>query len=228
MFAADYDELSPRGIEQARALGHFWRSRTPPDAVFTGPARRHRDTARWCAEAACSDGLVWPEPEVVPGLDEHDAFNLVRVAVQRHVDDSELSRLAERAAAPGSTAERSSAFARIFEAVMARWLAGTLDAPGIETWPDFASRVDRATDHVIARATERVGKGARVVVFSSVGPVAVVVRRALNLTPIDAFRSAWRVRNASITSLLFRAGELTLDELNGVPHLPDPATWTLR
>lgn len=224
MFAADYDHLSPLGIEQAQALGRHWRSHTPPDAVFIGPARRHRDTARWCAEQASGDGQIWPEPEVVPGFDEHDAFNLVRAAVAQQADDRELSGLAALAAAPGTVREQSSAFARLFESVMARWLAGTIVLPEIETWIDFATRVDAATDVVLARA----GKGARVVVFSSVGPIGVLIRRALATTPIDAFRSAWRLRNASITSFLFRAQELTLDELNTVPHLGDPAAWTLR
>lgn len=224
MFAADYDELSPRGIEQARALGRHWRTRTPPGAVFVGPARRHRDTARWCIEEATHGGNAWPAPEVVPGLDEHDAFNLVRAAVAKHTDDAQIVALGERAAAPGTAAERSSAFARLFEHVMARWLASTLELPDLETWDDFSARVDAATDHLLSRAP----KGADIVAFSSVGPVGVLLRRALRTAPLDAFRSAWRLRNASITRFVFRAGELTLEELNGVPHLPDPATWTLR
>ena len=40
--AADYDQLSPRGHEQCRLLGAYWRERGQRfDAVFTGTLKRH-------------------------------------------------------------------------------------------------------------------------------------------------------------------------------------------
>ncbi|MCB1888841.1 MAG: histidine phosphatase family protein, partial [Rhodocyclaceae bacterium] len=46
-FAGDrYDALSPRGIEQARALGAWWAERSAGwNTVLQGPRRRHIDTA---------------------------------------------------------------------------------------------------------------------------------------------------------------------------------------
>ena len=44
-----------------------------------------------------------------------------------------------------------------------------------------------------------------------------------------SFRTAWRIRNASLTTFVFDGkGRVTLDGFNALPHLPDPSTWTFR
>ena len=74
----DYDRLSPIGEEQARKLGEFWvRHRIQFDVCFHGPARRHTRTAEIAAE--CREGrFVLAGSEMVPDLDEFDAFRMVR------------------------------------------------------------------------------------------------------------------------------------------------------
>jgi broad specificity phosphatase PhoE len=225
LFAADYDELSPRGMTQAQLLGVHMREHGPhPDFVFSGPAKRQRETARLCGESYAHGGRTWPSITVVPELDEHDAFGMIGKAVPRLRGDAEIDALANRAESTEDPRERSAAFQRLFEAVMTRWLRGELDDPGIETWKAFADRVDRALDRMVALDKP----GRRLLAFTSVGPLAVMLRRALGTADIDAFRTAWRIRNASVTTFVFRGKQFTLDAFNAMPHQPDAAGWTFR
>jgi broad specificity phosphatase PhoE len=127
-------------------------------------------------------------------------------------------------AEPGEAGARAASFQRLFAAVMRRWLASELDAPDLESWPVFRARVQRALATVIASA----GKGDKRIVFTSVGPIAVLLQHALGLTDVRAFETAWRIRNASITTFVVRGSEVTLDAFNALPHLPDPSDWTFR
>ncbi len=225
LFAADYDELSALGVAQAQRLGDHWRERGPhPDVVFTGPARRQRDTARLCAAAYADADHVWPEPQLLPELDEHDGFGMLRQVVPGLARDPEIGALAQQANDASDHGRRAAAFQRLFEVVMGRWLRGELDADGLESWPVFAARVERGLDRIVAHD----GPGATIAAFTSVGPIAVMLRRALGLDDGAAFRTAWRIRNASVTRFVFRGRQFTLDGMNVLPHLPDPAQWTFR
>jgi broad specificity phosphatase PhoE len=215
----NYDELSPRGIEQAKRVGDWLRATGARfDAAYTGPARRQRDTLRW----AGGDAPPWPEPVLVPELDEHDAFRMIAQVVPKLQADPEIAELAARIAQPPGS--RSGAFQLLFEAVMKRWLRDELELDGLESWPTFRARVQRA----LAVVLESAGKGEKRIAFTSVGPIAVLLQHALGLTDLRAFETAWRVRNASVTTFVVRGNEVTLDAFNALPHLPDPSDWTFR
>ena len=108
---------------------------------------------------------------------------------------------------------------------MARWLRDALPPSDIEAWQPFRARVLRG----LATLTAAAPPARRIVAFTSVGPLAVLLQRALGTEDLASFRTAWRIRNSSITRLEFSGGDrLTLDGFNELPHLPDPATWTFR
>lgn len=227
LFAADYDELSERGRAQANALGdHLGAAGVLPDRVWTGPAKRQRDTAAIVIEAARRHGSAWPEPELLPELDEHDAFGMVTKVMPRLQEDAEmLPRQRALAEAKGIEA-RSAAFQSLFEAIMARWLRGELEAEEIESWPAFRQRVEAGIAKLVAAAP---GRGGRIFAFSSVGPLAVLLRRATQSPDLAAFQTAWRCRNASVSRFVFSGSDrFTLDAFNDLSHLPDPDTHTFR
>lgn len=225
LFKANYDELSERGRAQATALGEYLVARGITfDHVFTGPAERQRDTATLAGEAVVAAGGSWPTPVELPGLDEHDAYAMVRTVVGKRTDDARLAQLSAELMTAKSKPERSRGFQRLFEAVMELWLAGEVPPQDAETWPDFATRVEAALVAMTATPAPR----RRLIAFTSVGPLAVLLRRALGTADLPSFRTGWRIRNASITRFEFSAERLTLDGFNTLPHLPDPDTWTFR
>lgn len=221
---AGYDELSEHGRGQARALGSHLATYGPAfDGVYTGPARRQRDTAALAGEVVRERGGAWPDATLLPELDEHDAFGLLRLAVELLGHEPEIAAGRAALAAAASPAERSHTFQRLFEAVMHRWLQGSFAPEDVEPWPRFRARVLAGLERIVADAP------ARAIAFSSVGPLAVLLQRALGTDDATSFRSAWRIRNASLTTFVFDGkGRVTLDGFNALPHLPDPSTWTFR
>ena len=76
--AADYDRLSTLGEEQSRLLGRYWGVQGYRfDAVYSGPRLRQQETAKWIGESMRQVGGVWPDPVMLPGLDEYDLRGFV-------------------------------------------------------------------------------------------------------------------------------------------------------
>ena len=219
--AADYDRLSDRGAEQARALGVRWAAE-PPGAIYTGPMRRQIDTARMAREAARAAGQELPEAIELPGLAEMPAFELIArclpVVAREHV---ELRALVDGTA---SGTGRAALFDTAFWKILDGWSQATLDIGELEPYAAFVERVHGAIAWIVARHR---GRGERVAAVTSGGPIGVALRAALGLDGRAMFK-LWRViRNASVTELMWRSeagagadGELGVLGFNVVDHLP--------
>ena len=152
----DYDRLSPLGWQQARWLGeHFAHEGRHFDVAASGGLRRHRETARAIAETVGA-----AETQVLPGLDEMDYDQLqqdaaaARLIQTAHEDDPE-------------------AFARQIPIVLHGWEHGTYETSH-ESYAGFTERVHGAVDALAAT-------GRSVLVVSSGGPKALMMRRVLSL-----------------------------------------------
>ena len=225
-FAEDYDQLSLVGETQSRLLGEYWAHRNVRfDHVYTGPCRRHVDTARIVGEVFQTHGLAWPEPIVLAGLDEYEAEAVLKQALPRLVEEHEhirqLHRDMERAT---DNAEKLRAFQKVYEVVIDRWAHGELDLPHVESWAAFCQRVHRALDQIVAGR----GSGRQAVAFSSGGPVGVSMQRALGISHRTTLQLAWMVRNAAFSEFLFSGERFTLSRYNAFPHLDDPEHLTYR
>lgn len=228
MFAADYDQLSPLGEQQARMLGEVLAERMLAggrsgfDAVYTGPAKRQRDTAAAVREAFVARGLAFAEPIVLAGANEHDGQRLVLGVLAQGGNDPQLATLAQRAGDPqGDKHERSRHWQTIYEAVMRRWLRGEVEVEGHEAWPEFHARVRDA--YRLLRDQAR----GEVALFTSVGPKAVILHELLGLPAEQAFELGWRIYNTAITRIVHTRDRATLDGFNEVAHLP-LGLWTHR
>src|SRR4029079_8542864 len=93
--AEHYDQLSPLGERQASMLGEAWaRQRRKIDEVFVGPRARQRQTAE--SVAACYEQckMTFPQPVVLPELDEYDLSGLLqRLAPELARQDAEFAAL---------------------------------------------------------------------------------------------------------------------------------------
>jgi broad specificity phosphatase PhoE len=226
--ADDYDRLSPAGEAQACALGEYWARRGEVfSEVYVGPRRRQRQTAELAGDRCRRAGLPWPEPAVLEELDEYDLAGLLdRLApalARRDRDFDDLVDLHRRS--QGEDA-RARTFQRMFEALLTHWLAAPAAAVerDVESWPAFRDRVGRG----LGRITEGATRGRRVAAFTSGGTIGAAVARALGAPDRAALELSWRLRNCSLTHLMFTPGRLSLDDFNTVPHLPEPACRTYR
>ncbi len=219
--AADYDVLSELGAKQSRALGRFWAERRLAlDAVYRGPRRRHDGTTQHLMNAASEAGATPPAAEVIDGLDEYPAFELLKHWMPILTrDDPELASLLSRTGAESGAAR----LWEVFERVIGKWARGELSSGDLESFDQFTDRVTSALHEIMASE----GRGRSVAVITSGGPIAIAVRLALAVPDERTLRLAWVLANASVTELRYRDTELTLVGFNRIDHLP-PELITYR
>jgi broad specificity phosphatase PhoE len=225
-FESDYDQLSPLGQRQSTLLGRHWARRAIRfDEVYTGPRRRHLETARLAGEQYADSPIAWPAPQTADEFDEYAAEAVLKQSLPALVERDEAIR--ELHAAVGAAKDRADTlrqFQRMYEVIIGRWAHGALELPEIEPWGDFCRRVEAG----LARIVGRPGSRRRVAVITSGGPVGVAMQRALGVTPQKTLELAWMVPNAATSEFLYTTDKFTLSRFNSVAHLDDPDLITYR
>jgi broad specificity phosphatase PhoE len=226
-FGADYDVLSPLGQEQARRLGDYWAALgLDIDAVYAGPRARHLHTAELVGDRIKGAGRTWPGAVVREAFDEHTADSLLREPSVRalRAEHPQLEPLASAYQAAEGPAEIQKSFQKFFEAVVHLWCEGRCEVPGNGAWLEYRNRV-------WAELAELCGAGPpgqRIAVFTSVGPIAVALGWVLSCPDPVALELGWRLRNCSLTEIVFTRARRTLDGFNILTHLGKPELWTFR
>ena len=211
--AADYDNLSPLGADQCRALGRYWtRQEVTIDALFVGPLRRHRQSL----DAFVGEyGGTLPPIIELDELSEYGAFELLKRAVPRLAQgDPKIADLVGQMQDPGPVGARAREL--LFQRVTRAWVRGQVVDDEVESFPAFRERVSRGIDKLIAGSVP----GRRVVSFTSAGAVAAAAGRALELADPAVLELSFVLRNGSVSECLFSsAGRFSLLSLNQIEHL---------
>jgi broad specificity phosphatase PhoE len=210
---ADYDRLSPRGIEQARAVGR-WAARAKLDAVFAGPLRRQQQTAQYAGEAA---GGALPVLQGLAELAEYPAFEMLQHLVPRLIaEDPKFAQL--------TSAPTPRLLDEAFHLILSRWSRDEWTVEGVERVATFVERIRTGLDRVLRAA----GSGARLLCVTSAGPIGVAVGLVFGIPAERMVRTSIVIRNASITELRFRSqgfdwqpDQLSLVTFNLTAHLPE-------
>jgi broad specificity phosphatase PhoE len=197
---ADYDQLSPLGVQQCQALGRWFREHDVVfEAALRGTLKRH-------AQSLTGIGQGYGELPVAidwPGLNEYDAD-----AVIRAVHPEPLARPA--------TPEAYRAHFRLLRKGLARWMAGETAPEGMPAYADFLAGVAAALDHV------RSQYHGNVLLVSSGGPISTAVGHVLGTAPETTIELNLRIRNASLTEFAFTPKRHMLLSYNHLPHLDHP------
>jgi broad specificity phosphatase PhoE len=226
-FSADYDQLSPLGVEQSELLGAWLAgelaspSRRSADAVFIGPRKRHAQTYASAIGALSARGLHLPEPTLLPELDEHDGIALVfKLLPHLAPTDPELAAIAQAMfAAGGPTPEHVLA---AFKRITRRWVRGEVAHDDVEPWAAFRARVVRALA-ILAQ----VGADKTALVFTSAGVIAAATAEALEIRDEEKVLDlSWALYNGSITELDFTGERWNLRTFNATAHLREKRLFT--
>jgi broad specificity phosphatase PhoE len=224
--AENYDKLSKLGESQARLLGKYWALRGFHfDRVCVGPCVRQIDTAKRVSEAYTMAGQRFPEAIVLPEFGEYQGEAVLKSTLPAlRQDNHRIRELHNAFPASCDSARQRASFQKLFEAVIGMWVRGAIHPDGVEAWPEFCARVSSG----LARFLSAGGRGEQVVIFTSGGPIAVAMQRALQLSPENTLGVSWMSRNSSWSEFLFDAERLTLSGFNFHGHLDDPAMITYR
>lgn len=225
-FEANYDQLSTLGERQSKLLGQYWvRRGIAFDEIYSGPRQRQVRTADLIGEVYRQAGLHWPEVQVANEFDEYHAEAVLKQSLPTLVEQNPTIRDLY-AAVQQATDQKEilRTFQRVYEVVISSWAQEELSLAEIEPWRDFLARVQGGLDAI----TRKKGRGRRVAIFTSGGPVGVTLMRALGLTSQRTLEMAWMVRNAAVTEYIFSQDRFTLSQFNGVSHLDDAELLTYR
>ncbi len=122
---------------------------------------------------------------------------------------------------PPSSFSDNRAFQKVFEVAMRKWVGG--ETGEAESWTAFRDRVLNGLRKIQQGPSNR-----KVALFTSGGPIGVLVQTALGAPAQSFLEVNWRVRNCSISEFVFNADRLSLDSFNAIPHLSDERIRTFR
>ena len=202
---ADYDELSPTGVEQGRVLGLALRARVPRvDAVVTGAMKRHRQTAASCLEAMELAAAIHD----MPGFREYDHDEIIVRFEPRFARPEAM--MAELAKMP----EPRRVFQEMFGKAMERWIDGGHDADYSESWPVFRERCNRA----LAELIQSLGPSKTALVFTSGGVISAICRELLQFSDHQAYRLNLTLANCGVSKIIYSERARYLSTLNEHAH----------
>ncbi len=209
--ADDYDKLSPLGVRQAQITGqHLADLGLRFDRCLSGDLSRQQDTAQHVMAQFSAAGLPAPTLEVDAAFNEFDAFAILDALLPGLLPDEP-----EALAAMHNAAHNPAEFQRIFELIIERWLSGTYDTPGLESWLGFVERAQAGLNRILDLA-----KGQQsIAVFTSAGTITALIHLLTQIPASDAFKLAWQIVNTSLSLLKFQGREVTLASFNSHAHL---------
>jgi broad specificity phosphatase PhoE len=215
-FEKESDVLSPLGEQQARALARHWlENGTAFDEIYTGTLVRQRRTEETVAAVFRETGVHWPEAQASVLWNEYDAAGvLTHLVPALAVTDERFAELVMAFEGARGTPGQNRHFQRMFEVAMVLWLEGAMDIEHVEPFHAFEHRIHSALAAVQARAGSR-----RVAVFTSGGPIGLLVQHVLKAPKRTFLEVNWRVKNGSITEFVFGNGRISLDSFNDAGHL---------
>jgi broad specificity phosphatase PhoE len=224
--AENYDVLSPVGEAQSRLLGQYWAARNLRfDRVCAGPRVRHMDTVKLVRGAYELDGLGFPEVQIIPEFDEYPAEAVMKRGLPLLLEtDPQVKDLHSAFLRSAQPDEQRARFQRLFEVVVAEWAHGALRLDGVETWLEFCSRVNAGFNRFLSAAN----RGERTAIFTSGGPCAVALQRALEISSKQTLLASWMVRNSSWSEFLYSAKRFSLSSFNAHGHITEPCHLTYR
>jgi broad specificity phosphatase PhoE len=202
--AGNYDVLSELGHRQALWLGEYFGFRELSfDRVICGDMARHQETAEGILKGM---GLEPTAYETESAWNEFDFEAIIHAFLEQHPGE----------APPENALVRD--FSRILRKALLAWSGDRLTAPVPETFAHFESRVQGA----LTSMTRQAGSRRRLLVVSSGGAIASVLRYALEAPPHVMVHLNLQLRNSGVNQVFFNAEQLHLGAFNHVPHLDRP------
>lgn len=217
--ASNYDQLSPLGARQARALGEYWaRLNFSGDTFYSGDMSRQQDSAK---NALAGLGQQDQPLQINPALNEYNFEAILGTYIPMVAQAHPELGIQDR-----GFHKNPKLFQLAFEKAIGYWLENRPhQRAAFETWQEFHQRVTRGLQQLADTDQQTV------VAFTSGGVIAVALKSALGLSDEMTFRVNWRIYNGSVHTFHMGRSGLSLQSYNSIAHLElsgDPALITFR
>lgn len=199
----DYDRLTATGVTQCEQLARHWRAiGRRIDCLYSGTLRRQRDSAAAFARAFGEPGGAALEPRELTGFEEYNH----RALLDAHEGGDDRAE-----------SKDPREFHRRLTRALAAWTDGSI--AGFESYGAFRQRCAAALAALLAAT----GRGRTAVLFASAGSMAAAMQDALGIGDRDAVRLKLTFYNTGVSCLLWDGETITIESLNAVSHLENPA-----
>jgi len=191
--AANYDQLSSLGRQQASAIGdYFLNCEQSFDQVYHGAMWRQRETAELIVESA----QLSTDMQLETALNEFDSERLLTYYMPILANSSDEFERLINAEQPWHT--RAANFEKVFRALMHLWHQDA-NCP-FESWLDFKARV---LNFLNSFANQKIadGQNKNIALVTSGGVIGVILQAILGLTPDKLLDLNLMIYNASVTEI---------------------------
>lgn len=204
--AADYDQLSDKGYQQAEQLGSYWREQGLVfDAVYSGTLKRHQQTLAGLLKGLGSLGVVAATGAALP----HTQSRLLN-----EYDPDALLGALQVTLPKADTPETIRLHFRTLCTAMAQWMDGRISPVGMPVWQDFQGGVMQVLQGIQAQH-----QGQNILLVSSGGPIATAVATVMGAPAEQMIGLNMRIRNTAVTELGITPKRINLHSFNSIPHL---------
>lgn len=216
--AANYDQLSPKGVEQAAILGEYLVAKKIHfDRIFVGPLQRQQHTFEIVANKYKKHQLPLPNAITLQGLKEHSGTKAMRAALPELLKNVPLVQQLDAAIKENPKLKNRNSLL-IFHYFLEKWVNGKIIIPEVESWADFRD----ATKNALKTILESTKKSETIGAFSSGGTIASITGEALKLTDEERIANLnFSLRNTAFTSFLYAKKQFNLLSFNEIPHLAE-------
>jgi len=188
--------------------------------VFTGTLKRHHQSMLSFYDGFHGkDGVgleVGEDSHCFSELDEFDHEDVLFKAFPEFQSKSTLATELAKSAHPKKR------FHELFELSLTRWISGEHDDYK-ESWTAFQQRVSQGFLKLKLFANEHAeGAGKKpLVVFTSGGPIAAIVKEVMGLSEKATFELNENLANSGVSRILFSKEKQSISYINNFSHLQD-------
>jgi len=208
---SDYDCLSDIGQLQSKILAdHFQNLEFQFDTIYSGSLLRHEQTLEAYLNVLNTFEKEIPPVRKADALDEYDSENILKTLIPEMIRkepafEAEVTKMFSD----------KRAFQKVYDKIMRQWISSEKSINNLETWNTYSERVFSRLQTIMTSE----GSGKNVAVFTSGGPISVIVQKAINLSNDNILQLTWQIMNTSITRLIYSGNRLMLSGFNDFTHL---------
>jgi|ERR1017187_9552970 broad specificity phosphatase PhoE len=217
--AANYDNLSDKGIEQSKALGeYFVKQKIKLDKIYVGKLKRHLQTYEAFSSTFADNKIQLPKPVFLQEFNEHHGNETLKLAFDDFIKQYAHAKILADEIKENPKQQRRNSLL-IFEMFFKEFTSGrfTFEHESVQSWVDFRIQTKKGIEII----KKEIASSETVGVFTSGGTKSSIIGDVLGVNEEQIANFNLVMKNTSFSQMLFSKNNLNLLTLNETPHLTD-------